>query len=133
MDKGYCVFLLWLIVLYASGAAHFLQGFLLTRREIHLKSSVSDGVSCCMEAKYDKVIILLIDALRYDFLLYDNKTKEEGMSIAHNNMPVVQRLIEDNHGILYQVRKNILSFQQVQAGINFVSLLQILLPLQCNV
>lgn len=104
MKKRHTVFFAWLFLLYSNGVLHFLQGFLLTRREIHLKSSAFDGVSCCLEPKYRQIIILLIDALRYDFLPYNNSTSSG--AIYHNNFPVVHKLLKDDHAVLYQVCKN---------------------------
>lgn len=95
------ILFLWLFFLYAYGVLHFLQGFLLTRREVHLKSTTFDGVSCCLAPKYKQIVILVIDALRYDFLVYNNSTSSR--PIYHNNFPVVQKLLRDNHAILYQV------------------------------
>jgi phosphatidylinositol glycan class O len=103
MKKKNLLLFSWLILLYANGVIYFLQGFLLTRREIHLKSAVFDGVSCCLDSKYKQIIILIIDALRYDFLVYNNSTNASSIPIYHNNLPVVQRLLKDNHGVLYQV------------------------------
>lgn len=103
MKKRSWIIFIWLFLLYSNGVIYFLQGFLLTRREIHLKSTVSDGVSCCLEPKYKQIIIFIIDALRYDFLLYNNDTSKENIPIYHNNLPVVQQLLKDNHGVLYQV------------------------------
>ncbi len=103
MKKRSWIIFTWLFLLYSNGVIYFLHGFLLTRREIHLKSTVSDGVSCCLEPKYKQIIILIIDALRYDFLLYNNDTIKENIPIYHNNLPVVQQLLKDNHGVLYQV------------------------------
>ena len=103
MKKRNLLLFSWLILLYANGVIYFLQGFLLTRREIHLKSAVFDGVSCCLDSKYKQIIILIIDALRYDFLVYNNSTNASSIPIYHNNLPVVQRLLKDNHGVLYQV------------------------------
>ncbi|KAI9564828.1 hypothetical protein GHT06_008569 [Daphnia sinensis] len=100
MKKRHTVFFVWLLLLYSNGVLHFLQGFLLTRREIHLKSTVSDGVSCCLEPKYRQIIILLIDALRYDFLAYNNSTSTG--AIYHNNLPVVHKLMKNDRGVLYQ-------------------------------
>lgn len=114
MKKGFFIIFIWTFLLYSVGVKHFLKGFLLTRHEIHLKSTVSDGTSCCLKSKYEKVIILMIDALRYDFLLYDNNTSEGDIPIAHNNMPIVEQLLKDEHGVLYQVKcynfKNNLNF-----------------------
>lgn len=95
----------WLLLLYLNGTWYFLRGFLLTRREIHLKSSVSDQASCCLSgtAKYKQIIILVIDALRYDFLKYENTTSANELPVYRNNIPIVHHLLSGGHAAIYQV------------------------------
>lgn len=60
----------------------FQNGFLLKRQEILSKSSCSDahaqpGQTCWMKQQYQRVILILVDALRYDFLIpIDENTKK---------------------------------------------------------
>ena len=81
----YWVFI-YTIFLHCSGLYIFTKGFLLTRLVLDDTSSCQDGIfnnqlpqasnECWMPAKYDKAIIVLIDALRYDFLLpFPNSTE----------------------------------------------------------
>lgn len=103
MEKSFYIVICWLLLVYANGLLYFLQGFLLTRREVHMKSIASDGISCCLDAKYNQIIILLIDALRYDFIKYNNYTNEKNIPSYQNNLPVIQQLMKDSHGALYKV------------------------------
>ena len=93
--SNWVVLLVWLVLLYLNGVVFFLKGFLLTRREIHSKSSITDETSCCLPAKYKQVIILIIDALRYDFLAYQNISGVD-KEMYHNNLPIVNQLLNDN-------------------------------------
>ena len=93
---------IWLLLLYINGTCFFLRGFLLTRRESSLQSSPDDGVSCCLPHKYQKVIILVIDALRYDFILND-ETGTGDVLPYQNNMPFLTELLENSSASLFQV------------------------------
>ncbi|EFP02887.1 hypothetical protein CRE_28124 [Caenorhabditis remanei] len=58
----------------------FQNGFLLKRQEISSKSSCSDahaqpGQHCWMKQQYNRVILILVDALRYDFLIPPKQNK----------------------------------------------------------
>jgi len=87
-----------------NGTWYFLQGFLLSRREIHQKSaSIKEAFSRNLTPKYSKVIILIIDALRYDFTSHHNYTAEDQIPIYHNNLPIVHRLLKNDQAVLYQV------------------------------
>ena len=88
-----------LILLYINGTTFFLKGFLLTRKESLVKSSFNDGISCCLTPKYKKVIIFVIDALRYDFIFYD----KDATQIYRNNMPFIAKLLDGSSASLYQV------------------------------
>ncbi|KAI4215114.1 MAG: hypothetical protein LQ351_002429 [Letrouitia transgressa] len=75
-------FFLWLFCLHAIGNFFFIKGFLLTRSVLEQKSecqsppfdinrpnlsSVDDG--CWFPKTFDKAVVLIIDALRYDFTI----------------------------------------------------------------
>ena len=99
-------FFVLLIILYTNSTWHFLRGFLLTRREIHLKSSRADEFSHQkLKPKYSKIIILVIDALRHDFLSFDSNidASKEDLPMYRHNLPIVQQLLKDDRGILFQV------------------------------
>ncbi|CAP37337.2 Protein CBG20246 [Caenorhabditis briggsae] len=58
----------------------FQNGFLLKRQEISATSSCSDahaqpGETCWMSQQYNRTILILVDALRYDFLIPLDKPK----------------------------------------------------------
>ena len=104
--SNWIALLVWFALLYTNGVVYFLKGFLLTRREIQAKSMTTDETSCCLPAKYKKVIILVIDALRYDFLAYQNLTGADNQ-IYHNKLQIIHQLLRDspNNTALYQVCK----------------------------
>lgn len=63
----------------------FSQGFLLTRDTIANKSKCTDFdrsctkniETCILPKKFNKTVLLIVDALRYDFVIYDEKLKNE--------------------------------------------------------
>uniref|UniRef100_A0A1I7TEU6 GPI ethanolamine phosphate transferase 3 n=1 Tax=Caenorhabditis tropicalis TaxID=1561998 RepID=A0A1I7TEU6_9PELO len=60
----------------------FQNGFLLKRQEISSKSSCSDahaqpGQPCWMTQQYKRIILILVDALRYDFLIPIDEQKSK--------------------------------------------------------
>ncbi|EFW99030.1 phosphoethanolamine n-phosphodiesterase [Grosmannia clavigera kw1407] len=94
-------FWLWLLVIHATGILYFTSGFLLTRLVLDEKSScavsplqatqgntaavppsaaATDG--CWHPKTFDRVVIILIDALRYDFTVPVNDS-----AVFHNAFP----------------------------------------------
>lgn len=98
------LFFVWVILLYMNGTWYFLQGFLLSRREIHQKSaSIEEPFYSNLSPKYRKVIILIIDALRHDFVSHHNYTTGDEIPIYHNNLPIVHQLLKNDKALIYQV------------------------------
>ncbi|CAK7211916.1 mannose-ethanolamine phosphotransferase gpi13 [Sporothrix curviconia] len=98
-------FWVWLLVVHAAGIFYFTSGFLLTRLALNEQSScavsplgatgisshVSDPATGCWHPKtFDRAVVVVIDALRYDFTVPvgggadDNGTQAE---IFHNAFP----------------------------------------------
>ena len=89
----------------------FLHGFFLTRLELPLESECSDPpalrpnvqgmapVTCWFRPRYDRVIIIVIDALRLDFAEW-SKEAESLSRLPHfrNKIPTVRRLLRENRG-----------------------------------
>ena len=97
--------LVLLTLFYIVGILIFTSGFLLRRVVINERNTCSiDKNSCLRQDSFNKVIIILIDALRYDFLLY-NKSLETSLSFQ-NNFKHLNNLLETkpNHGGLYCFR-----------------------------
>lgn len=119
----------WIILLYVFSLSCFLRGFLLIRREVHMKSSRADPF--ILDHRYKKVIILMIDALRYDFISYNNATRLETTPPFLNKLSVVYDLLSSNHAELYKVWLKTF-FEYLKLNFPFSSL-QIPQQLQCNV
>ncbi len=65
---------------FAVGILLFVQGFLLTRLELQETSTCGgqqgapvDDSSCWLSREYDRAVVVVIDALRFNFVQY-NKT-----------------------------------------------------------
>jgi phosphatidylinositol glycan class O len=62
-----------LAALHVLVALVFLKGFLLTRVELP-DISTCTGVSCSSKPAYSKAVVLIVDALRYDFVCDDGSS-----------------------------------------------------------
>ncbi|KAL8847345.1 MAG: hypothetical protein Q9221_007628 [Calogaya cf. arnoldii] len=92
------VFFLWIFALHAVGLYFFTKGFLLTRRvldhksecasppiELQEPSPASYSAGCWYPKTFDKAVIIIIDALRYDFTIPTNETTHH----FHNALQVL--------------------------------------------
>ncbi|PYH73578.1 GPI ethanolamine phosphate transferase 3 [Aspergillus vadensis CBS 113365] len=94
------LFFLYILLLHTTGLYLFTKGFLLTRQTLDLKSNCSHPpipiitttntttTTCWIPPTFTKAIILLIDALRYDFTIpttstTNNKTYHNALTILH--------------------------------------------------
>ncbi|CAJ0963832.1 unnamed protein product, partial [Mesorhabditis belari] len=63
---------------YTISLLIFQAGFLLKRKEIHIRSTCRDAPTgsnnCWMKPQYNKVILMIVDALRHDFILPQSDT-----------------------------------------------------------
>ena len=55
----------------------------------------SDGASCWMRRRYRRAIILLIDALRYDFCTFNANLGHRQSLPFENKLPVFNKLLTD--------------------------------------
>lgn len=67
--KGVLI-LLWVTLIHLAGIYLYTRGFLLTRLSLSETSSCEDG-SCTLPASHKRLVLLIIDALRFDFLSPD--------------------------------------------------------------
>ena len=112
--------LLFLCMVSASffGLILFNQGYFLSREELPLHSTCQDfplqnkstskhsnpeKPKCWTEPKYDKIVIILIDALRYDFTLYNDSKKDDALPYE-NKFPIFSKMLK-------QKKKNSLLFK----------------------
>lgn len=106
---GYIVVLIFLAVLQFIGVYFFTQGFLLSRQVLpNIALCVGEnGEMNCMEGKFLKAVVIVIDALRFDFVVPVDQTQSQGglnennsnsnsnpdfNSNYHNNFPILYEL-----------------------------------------
>ena len=97
---------LWIVTLYVIGILLFTNGFLLKRREIVDKSACivdfstqSDAhahgdAGCWMHRRFKRAVILVIDALRYDFVA-SNITSSANSMPFQNKLTVIHDLLNN--------------------------------------
>ncbi|KAI5806603.1 phosphoethanolamine transferase class O [Peziza echinospora] len=116
------VFFVWILALHASGIYLFTRGFLLTRLVLEEQSvcnvspiSVTDsltppapiqGKGCWHPKKFDKAVIVVIDALRFDFTVPfapHNTPEGSGPHQFHDALTVLSEVAnaEPNNAILF--------------------------------
>lgn len=107
-SKKHLLLLIWLTALYFVGIWLFTRGFFLTRSVINKKNSCDvdfagqahnyvldkhghDG--CWMHARFKKAIILIIDALRFDFVAHKEPV-DGNERVFHNKFTTVHQILE---------------------------------------
>lgn len=107
-------FFVWLLFIHATGIYFFTKGFLLTRLVLEEKSSCSSppialtrqfpkaGTSeggCWHPKTFEKAVVIIIDALRYDFTIpYENATVLNPAQPYHNSIPLLyETAIKEPH------------------------------------
>ncbi len=129
--KTWC-FLLFLWIQYSIGLYLFTTGFFLTRYEItnisscaampptfdptrsfHFRGHESESVNrklnneCWMEKRFDRAILIIIDALRFDFADYREEEKgppKAGSEFFLNHLPILHNTltVDPEHSLLYK-------------------------------
>lgn len=95
--------------MHLAGIWFFKKGFLLTRMVLEDKSScdvlpLDDSASlsqtrdgCWHDKSFDKAVVIIIDALRYDFTVpFAPKDESESVHLFHNNIPVLYETSVNN-------------------------------------
>jgi phosphatidylinositol glycan class O len=93
---GYVIVLVFLAAVQFIGIGFFTSGFLLSRKVLPNISQCSDEINSCLPPKFDKTILLVIDALRFDFAIPINNSDE----FYHNNFPILYDLSQKDSGLL---------------------------------
>ncbi|EMG50615.1 GPI13 GPI ethanolamine phosphate transferase 3 [Candida maltosa Xu316] len=88
---GYIIVLIFLAITQFIGVGFFTQGFLLSRNVLPDISTCQDQ-NGCVPPRFDKAILLVIDALRFDFVIPVPDSKE----YYHNNFPILHELATQN-------------------------------------
>lgn len=107
------LFLAWLSVSFYSGIWLFMSGFLLMRIELNNQSFCSEppspaphlqAGSCWFPQRFDKAVIVVIDALKYDFAKYDPANNNP--KPYENKLGVIHQLTtsQPQHARLYPFR-----------------------------
>ena len=115
------VLLIFISFLYVVGIFLFTRGFLLKRlvineysdcteipymlpdkRQSRKISRTSEG--CWTKKTHKKAVILIIDALRYDFALYNTSVEEQDALPYQNKLTVIHEVLENSpqHGALFR-------------------------------
>ena len=123
-------YLLWIVSLHLAGLYLFSRGFLLNRVTLEDRSqcndtaawfrnnplagaplpivsnklSLSEHTDCWQAPRFKRAILLLMDALRFDFVDYDETLPASDVPSFRNKMPVFQRLCKEKpqHAMLFQ-------------------------------
>lgn len=61
----------WILFLHLAGLSLFTRGFLLSRLALETKTTCSPESSCTLPPTHKRVVVLIIDSLRFDFISPD--------------------------------------------------------------
>ena len=109
-------------VLYFLGIYIFTQGFLLNRLVIPQSSKCNDSIatstllqthganikpntnSCWRPARFKKAVLIVIDALRYDFMLYNDSLDARNALSFQNKLGVIHEVLttKASHGRIFK-------------------------------
>lgn len=95
MQSRGLLLLCWVVFIHLSGIYLYTRGFLLTRLSLSDISSCPDG-SCTLPPTHKRVVLLVIDALRFDFISPDPPTPVS--PYHHNVLRLPQELTEQRPG-----------------------------------
>lgn len=96
MKFPHTIFVVLLVLCQLIGLVTYLQGFFPLKKAVDGKANLEnlpsepdvDGKGTSLSRKFDRLVIVLIDALRADFMFSDNL-----------RMPYTQKLIKNNETI----------------------------------
>lgn len=89
----YVVLLSCLAILQFISISFFTRGFLLSRNVLSNISNHTDD-SLILSPKFDKLVILIVDALRFDFVIPVDTNNTLFNDNYHNNMPIFNTLLQ---------------------------------------
>lgn len=107
----YFILLCFLVLFYVFGVLIFARGFLLKRVVVErnssckvdfaMQSDMHGEKGCWMHVRFKKAVVIVIDALRYDFMQYD---KSVNSAVAYKNKftSVRHLLMRPNNAKLYK-------------------------------
>ena len=95
---GYIVVLIFIAVLQFIGVLFFSQGFLLSRQVLPnvAQCVAEDGFRNCMTPRFKKMVVVVVDALRFDFVIpvEEDARSPRANENYHNNFPVLYELAQ---------------------------------------
>ncbi|XP_067666675.1 GPI ethanolamine phosphate transferase 3-like [Haliotis asinina] len=114
MQQGFkvCLLVVCLIVIYTTGCLIFTKGFLLKRSVVNENSTCHAEFSvqkddhgdegCWQHSRFKRAIIIVIDALKYEFMKYDSKLKSNSYFL--NKLPFLNNVLnrKPKHSRLYR-------------------------------
>ena len=103
MLDRYFLFLFWSNIIFGITIFLFQNGFLLSRDVLPDRTLCKNNNETCyptIPKQTSKTIVILIDALRYDFTVF-NKSINDAKPYQ-NAMPIIEKLIQGGHGKLYE-------------------------------
>lgn len=98
MQRKLCFLVLWITFLHGTGTLVFLSGFLLKRTVLPNNSTRHDhdptGSYGFPRQRYNRAVLLLIDALRFDFVTLDPDPHIHNQPPFKNKMPVMETVLK---------------------------------------
>lgn len=107
--------LFWLCTGVISALILYCGGFLLSRLELGAKSSCKNTsgddkgfynshTGCLTERRFKRAVIVIIDALRYDFIIYNESIPKPLLKPYQNRLPVVHQKLtgHSQHAAVYK-------------------------------
>jgi phosphatidylinositol glycan class O len=89
----------------------FTSGFFLTRYEIKQinQCELIQNISTCTQPKYNKTILLLIDALRFDFINFNETYEENENNYFVNQLPILHEILnnESEYSQIYRFQSDV--------------------------
>ncbi|KAJ7577536.1 hypothetical protein C8J56DRAFT_971013 [Mycena floridula] len=92
LSRGFLL-LLWIFFIHLAGIYLFTSGFLLTRLALTDATFCPTG-SCTVPATHRRAVVLIIDALRFDFVTADPPARP---SPFHHNILTLPRILTERH------------------------------------
>jgi GPI ethanolamine phosphate transferase 3 subunit O len=95
------VVVMWLLALHAASIYSFTTGFFLTRYEV---KNFSDSDPVSVPGQFSKAVIIVIDALRFDFALHNFSLQEPYAMPYTNRIPSIFETLRDEqeHSFLFR-------------------------------
>eukprot|EP00117_Sycon_ciliatum_P026340 scpid39013/ scgid21643/ GPI ethanolamine phosphate transferase 3; Phosphatidylinositol-glycan biosynthesis class O protein len=98
MRKKELILLLCVLTFQTIGTCIFLSGFLLKRTVLPDFSACRNGSGkpgCLLPKRFSRAVLLIIDALRFDFVVSDHNINAEESLPYMNKMPIIEATVEE--------------------------------------